>query len=235
MPTIRFVALIYNFIFYVIKHFFTFPSWTQQLDVKSKFLPSLSFRVLNVIIISIWLRSWSSTFAMSIVVIYSHLWVRMYSNVCEILNNCWILVDRLAGVTDGLWVEGVAVVNKYGPTGQRDVSQWGLQRKILRRLASRLKIGMLSRLFSRRPDMLWDVTTLVRPVTGNRSPDNRVSRSPRRSALVSLHRSTPGNEDFGTHTHFQKIFLKPRNISLLCDWVMRVLREESFLICLDGC
>jgi hypothetical protein len=53
---------------------------------------------------------------------------------------------------------------------------------------SRLKIGMLSRLFSRRPEMLWDVTTLVRPVTGNRSPDNRVSRSPPPSVLVSMHR-----------------------------------------------
>ena len=125
---------------------------------------------------------------MSIAVFYFHLWVRMYSNVCEILNICRILVDGLAGVTDDLWEEGVAVVNKYGPTGQRDVSQWGLQRKLLRCLASRLKIGMLSRLFSRRPDMLRDVTTLVRPVTGNRSPDNRVSRSPRRSGLVSMHR-----------------------------------------------
>ena len=37
--TIRIVALIYNFIFYVIKHFLIFPFWTQQLDVKSKFLP----------------------------------------------------------------------------------------------------------------------------------------------------------------------------------------------------
>lgn len=47
----------------------------------------------------------------------------MNSNVCEILNICRILVDGLAGVTDDLWEEGVAVVNKYGPTGQRDVSQ----------------------------------------------------------------------------------------------------------------
>lgn len=125
---------------------------------------------------------------MSIAVIYFHLWVRMFSNVCEILHICRILVDGLAGVMDDLWEERVAVVNKYGPTGQRDASQWGLQRKLLRCLASRLKIGMLSRLFSRRPDMLWDVTTLVRPVTGNRSPDNRVSRSPPPSALVSMHR-----------------------------------------------
>lgn len=151
--TIRIVTLIYNFIFYDIKHFLIFPSWTQQLDVKSKFL-LLSCRVLNVMIISIWLHSWSSTFAMSIAVFYFRLWVIMYSNVCEILNICRILVDGLAGVTDDLWEEGVAVVNKYGPTGQRDVSQWGLQRKLLRCLASRLKIGMLSRLFSRRPDML---------------------------------------------------------------------------------
>ena len=60
---------------------------------------------------------------MFIAVIYFHLWVRMYSNVCEKLNICRILVDGLAGVTDDLWEEGVAVVNKYGPTGQRDVSQ----------------------------------------------------------------------------------------------------------------
>lgn len=37
--TIQIVALIYNFIFYEIKHSLTFPSWTQQLDVKIKFLP----------------------------------------------------------------------------------------------------------------------------------------------------------------------------------------------------
>ena len=60
---------------------------------------------------------------MSIAVIYFHLWLRMYSIVFEILNICRILADRLAGVTDDLWEEGVAVVNKYGPTGQRDVSQ----------------------------------------------------------------------------------------------------------------
>jgi len=60
---------------------------------------------------------------MCVAVFYFRLWVRMYSNVCEILNICRILVDGLAGVTDDLWEEGVVVVNKYGPTGQRDVSQ----------------------------------------------------------------------------------------------------------------
>jgi hypothetical protein len=149
------------------------------------FLPSFDHHI------SIWLHSWSSTFAPSKAVIYFHLWVRTYFNVCEILNICRIPVDRLAGVTDAVWEEGVAVVNKYGPTGQHDVSQWGLQRKLPRRLASRLKIGVLSRLFSRRPDVLPDTTTLVRPVTRNCSPDNRVSRSlplsPSLSALVSMH------------------------------------------------
>jgi hypothetical protein len=47
----------------------------------------------------------------------------MYFNIFEILHVCGIPVYRLAGVTDDVWKEGIAVVNKYGPAGLHDVSQ----------------------------------------------------------------------------------------------------------------
>jgi hypothetical protein len=71
--------------------------------------------------------------------------------------------------------KGATVLNKYGPTGQHEVTE--VYRESDSDAAHRLKIGAVGLLFSWRPDALWDGTSLVRPDTGNASPDNRVIRS----------------------------------------------------------